>query len=379
MAQIAVSVVMICGVAALAVDLGMVYVARTEIQLSADSAALAGAWKLLDEDRVLGGAAMAAVVEGARHEVAAYGYKNPVRKLHPEIPLNLNNSPSGEIVIGRLDDPTNPAATMTFESMTTANAVQVRVRRDEEQNGPVGMFFARVIGKDFASVSGRSTAAFEDCIVGFELPAGSDETVQLLPFALRKVVWDQYMEGTLNGLSDGFSYSSGTKSVSAGSDGILELNLYPGAGAGQLSPGNFGTVDLGAPNNSTKDVARQILHGLNSYDLSFFGGKIQLNDQGFLMLNGDTGLSAGIKDELAAIKGQPRVIPLFDEQSGPGNNAMFRIVGWAGIRIVDVRLTGAMNSKRLLIQPAVVADKTAISKPGTSASEYVYRPPSLVR
>ena len=42
---------------------------------------------------------------------------------------------------------------------------------------------------------------------------------------------------------------------------------------------------------------------------------------GKLYLNGDTGISAGVKDELASIKGQPRIIPIFSTVSGNGNNA----------------------------------------------------------
>jgi len=47
--------------------------------------------------------------------------------------------------------------------------------------------------------------------------------------------------------------------------------------------------------------------------------------------------------------------------------------------IMNVKLTGAMNKKEVVIQPAVVADQTAISSPGSNKSFYVYQPPRLVR
>ncbi len=63
--------------------------------------------------------------------------------------------------------------------------------------------------------------------------------------------------------------------------------------------------------------------------------------------------------------------------SGPGNNAKYTIVKFAGVRIVYVKLTGAMNQKKVLIQPAYAVDKTAIA--GGGSSKYVFQPPYLVR
>jgi hypothetical protein len=105
---------------------------------------------------------------------------------------------------------------------------------------------------------------------------------------------------------------------------------------------------------------------------------LRLGDDGTLLLNGDTGLSAGIKDELEAIKGHPRAIPIFSQVSGPGNNAMYTVVGFVGIRIMNVQLTGKMSTKNLIVQPAVVVDDSAVVDPGPGPSYYVYRPVQLV-
>ena len=119
---------------------------------------------------------------------------------------------------------------------------------------------------------------------------------------------------------------------------------------------------------------------VHTWENEYGGISHYLGDDGTLLLNGDTGLSAAIKDDLTAIIGLPRAIPLFDQVSGPGNNAMFRIVGFAGIQIVEVTLTGPMNSKRVVIQPAFVVDPTAITGPGSPAfGDFVYEPVKLVR
>ena len=102
---------------------------------------------------------------------------------------------------------------------------------------------------------------------------------------------------------------------------MKEINLYP---SGNGPPGNRGTVDIGSNNNSTADLSRQILNGVTKSDLAYHGGKLEFNEDGELFLNGDTGISAGIKDELAAVIGQPKIIPIFSNVSGPGNRGSNR-------------------------------------------------------
>ena len=66
--------------------------------------------------------------------------------------------------------------------------------------------------------------------------------------------------------------------------------------------------------------------------------------------------------------------------SGTGNNCTSTIVQWAGVRVLDVKLTGGKSSKRLTIQPATVVSKYASVNPdSTTTSWFVYTPPKLVR
>jgi hypothetical protein len=99
-----------------------------------------------------------------------------------------------------------------------------------------------------------------------------------------------------------------------------------------------------------------------------------------LELNGDTGISAGVKDELTSIIGDPRIIPIFRSVSGPGNNAQYVIVKFVGIRIVEVELTGKMSSKRVIIQPCNILVHGAIpSNSPVPTSQFVYSPAWLIR
>ncbi|MEZ6073928.1 MAG: hypothetical protein R3C10_27515 [Pirellulales bacterium] len=181
---------------------------------------------------------------------------------------------------------------------------------------------------------------------------------------------------------DAWDYDSATGDVTAGSDGITEGKLFPGSasstgskgqGKTKITPGNWGTVDIGAANNSTADLSRQIVDGVSSADLDLIGGELNIGDS----LNGDTGISAGIKDDLAAIIGEPRTIPLYDTVTGNGNNTYYHIVGFAGVRVLEVQLTG--GTKYVTIQPAVVVDPAAKGTDTNTQSYQVFEPVVLVK
>jgi hypothetical protein len=194
-----------------------------------------------------------------------------------------------------------------------------------------------------------------------------------LPFALDQQTWQNLIN---NSGTDKYRWNAQTGEVELGSDGWVEVNLFP-QGAG--SPGNRGTVDIGSGNNSTADLARQILDGISPADLAYHGGALQMGPDGKLVLNGDTGITAGVKDELLEIIGEPRVIPIFETVSGNGNNAMYTIVKWQGIRVVAVKLSGSMSQKYVMIQVAPILVSGAIQSPTSGTSNYVFSPVALVR
>ncbi len=109
------------------------------------------------------------------------------------------------------------------------------------------------------------------------------------------------------------------------------------------------------------------------------GRQLEFDANGELFLNGDTGISAGVKDEMTSIIGQPRIIPIFEQVAGNGNNAEYTIVKWQGIRIVGVKLTGSMSQKHVTIQVAPVLSRGVVPSTTTGTSSYVYSPVVLVR
>ncbi len=376
-ALVVVSIATLLGMASMTVDIGMMYRARNEAQASADAAAMAAAWRLMDQDRLRGTSYVTSVTAAARQSAVDYAARNAIINEPPALDSNAGNSTSGDVVMGRLNDPSDADESMDLGDPARFNAVSVLLHRDETRNGPIELYFANLFGHDTAEVSASATAAFFDGVIGWSV---NDTTgnAGLLPFALHVNAWNSLLAGTQT-IGDSYSYNAATGVVTNGTDEILELNLYPGSGTGQLPPGNFGTVDIGSANNSTADLTRQILYGVSEDDLAFFGGSLELGADGTIDLNGDTGLSAGFKDDLAAIIGKPRAIPIFTTVSGNGNNSMYTVVGFVGVRIMYVKLTGSMSGKKVIIQPAYLLDDSVIVGENTGQSSFIFKPVQLVR
>ena len=358
--------IVMIGLLAFTLDLGYVYVSQSQLQRSADAAALAAALELIDNDALSGNGTWDVSSEAIRSKAEEYAGYNYVLAENPQLSEE-------DVKVGYIENPFDPDWVMETSGVNMLNAVSVRVRRHSDQNGDVPLFFARFLGHDKVSIQASATAALLVNIKGLGTP-GDGTNQGILPFALDEETWNDMLAG---GGDDDWTWDEEDKEIVAGSDGIREVNLYP---QGTGSPGNRGTVDIGSNNNSTADIARQITDGASPEDLAHHGGMIQLDENGELFLNGDTGISAGVKDELESIKGEPRIIPIFRTVVGPGNNATYTIVGFAGIRILDVKLTGNMHSKRVTIQPANVVMKGAVPASDTAQTSYfVYSPVWLVK
>lgn len=366
----AVLAVVLLGMVAFAVDIGYILSSKEEIQRTADAAALAAAWEFAD--RLTERESTTDAIASARIEANSYAKLNHVGNLGPEVDANSGNSASGDLVFGYINDFTNPNASFNTTATDQFNAVRVKVRRDNNMNGELPLFFARIFGNDSQSVQAQATAALARNVSGFKTPSDGS-CVDILPITLDYETWIAWCAGETG--SDYYSYHESSHSVSSGSDGELEINLYP---KGTGSPGNRGMVDIGSNSNSTSDINRQILYGISKTDLDYHGGKLDFDSEGKLYLNGDTGISAGVKDELASIIGDPRIIPIFEAVHGPGNNAIYTIVAWQGIRIVDVKLTGPMSKKYVTIQMAPVVGKGMIPTTTVGQSNFVFTPVILI-
>ena len=341
----AILAVVLVGMVAFCVDIGYVLSAKEELQRTADAAALATCWEFAQ--RMSDGYNVSDSQTYARAETALYASENEVTGHNMTLNSNSGNSPDGDIVFGYVADFNNSQSPFQTGTPGAYNAVRVRLHKNSDSNGEVPYFFAKIFGLEGQVLNSEATAGIIRDVKGFRAPADGGN-LDILPYALDQTTWQNLVN---NSGADAYHWNPESKTVSVGADGFKEVNLFP---QGTGSPGNRGTVDIGSSNNSTADIAQQILYGISPADLAFHGGKLEFNSSGQLILNGDTGISAGVKDELASIIGKPRIIPIFSSVSGNGNNAMYTIVKWQGIRIMAVKLTGSMSQKHVTIQVAPV-------------------------
>jgi hypothetical protein len=352
------------GLIAFAVDLGYLYNARTEMQRAVDSSAIAGCWELIDTGAASGTSNPSVLSDNARTKARLFASYNLVTRSAAQLAAD-------DISVGYIANPADPNSPFLSVGYTgSPNAMQIHMRRTAQQNGVIPLFFGPVLGVNSASMDCYATAAYMPGISGFKSPSDGSN-LGILPYALDEETWNGMLAG---GGSDDYRHSDASGLVSTGPDGIREVNLFP---QGTGSPGNRGTVDIGPSNNSTSDIARQIVYGISASDMSYMpNGKLQFGSDGTLTLNGDTGISAGVKDELASIIGDTRIIPIFRSVTGNGNNANYTIVKFVGIRMMYVKLTG--SNKQVMVQPAVVTTRGGLSG-STSRSDYIYSPVWLVR
>ena len=366
---------------ALAIDVGMLCIAKAELQRSADAAALAATDELLCQMKARlerGGEAQDPlhVLQTARMAVsetaAQFAGVNEVGRGSPQLERNPNNQEHGDTVVGEWIS-TGGESTLRFSDPDRFNSVIVRVNRTARSNGEVSLFFGRFLGRDSAAASALAQAAFIQEFRGFRVPAGPGDpppTLPFLPFAVEQSAWQSALSGAG---ADDYAWDRDAQKVVRGSDGIAEMSLFPlETGAG----GNFGTVDIGSNNSNTPTLRRQIVEGVTRDDLEFHGGELSLNARGELHLSGDPGLKAGaIQPALQKIVGQTRIVPLYNSVSGSGNRAQFTIVGFAGGRILDVKLTG--STRYLRMQSAPMITRGGIE--GRGGSSQIFSPVKLVR
>lgn len=361
----AVSLVMIFAFAAFVVDVGYITLSRAELSTASDAASMAAAAELTDGYSK--GLTTTQIATNAQTAAVAVSNANSGTGQ-----ASLYCNATRDVQLGNYAWNAASGSYVTTWGTTPYNVAQVTLRRNvvNSTNGdkPLDLFFAPVFGTKKAGVSRFGKAAMLPIVGVKKIP---NVNLNILPITLDLPTWTSCEQG--DG-SDSYRYNSSTSTVTSGSDGIKEVDLYPLAKS-TTTAGNRGTVDIGSSNNSTADISRQIRYGVNDADMAYFGGKFDWSS-GNITLNGDTGLSAGIKDDLTAIIGQPRLIPIFTSVSGPGNNANYVITKFVGIRVLDVQLTG--NQKKVIVQPCSFSDPAGVIGHTTIGTGTVFGPVQIV-
>lgn len=373
----AVMLVVVIAFAAFTIEYGMITVTQGQLQNAADSASHAA---MLEYSRSIG--PDAELTPNAGEKAARDVAVEMVSKFRTGNVASTPADPNLDVRFGvRTWSASSKQWVENWNSSGPFNMVEVSPKKIKARHTELPMTFGRLLGVDGHEVQ-RSSVAAVVAANGFKMKQNAGEWLGILPIAVDYGTWQKLVEanngGSTTGFPDNFSYE-GETTVASGSDGVRELNIYPDLNT-SLPPGNRGTVDIGSPNNSTNDLKRQIVYGLNSFDLSFFpNGELNCSVEKPLYLNGDPGISAGIENSLKSIIGQTRAIPIFTSVSGPGNNANYTVIKFVGVRILDVNLSGGPKKRFLMIQPATFSTPHIVR--GTSEITYdsVISKPFLIR
>ncbi len=393
---VAVSITLFFLMFAFALDYGWMILARSELQAAADSAALAGAAKLADEDIVMGQPDQLDDITSARDFAEQFAGVNSAANRFLLLDRNDNNEVDGGVVVGYIDDPLDLNSAFETSSVSQYNSVEVRTSLTHALNGPLALFLGGVTGSPELEMSAQATATVDDRIVGF-MPSSGDN-LMMLPFAAYEDTWYQSIDGS--GDVDNFRVVNGV--VSSGADGIPEITLYPYRDSMVIPgiKGNVGTLFIcGRSSVSTTTVNNHILYGISLADV-VAAGELKLTENGSGEFTrwtpGESWMSSTWHYSLRNIRGQSRVIPLFrgavNSQTAPitlGNDSSairggempevccgiyqhYEIVEFKAVTVVDSQWPSSDYNKRWTVQPAQVMTDAALVDSSMPHSGLVY-------
>jgi hypothetical protein len=358
--QVVVTLPLIIGFGALTIDVGRLYIARNELQVSSDSSALAAASAYLSSDgkAVLLGQVpydeSSELATRIQQRAQAYASKNYTNRRQSAVA-------DGDIVPGHFDF-NDPSATLDRSAGARFNAVEITLRRADGANGPVEYLFAPIFGLRSANVSVTATAAVDDRLAAYDVEQG---TAPMLPFTISTSFYDQLLATG----SDRYAYSALIDLVTPFPDNIREVDLYPlssGAGA------NFGVLHVGSGSLGTPPLNDQILNNLPPEDIEYSFNSTNVTftepdgDPVSYSVPGEVGLRASLEDEVFSRVGDVVGVFVYSAVSGAGATATFTVVGIRFVRVMHIDLTG--TDKHLYVQPVVYGGPGVTTHPNAAST-----------
>jgi Flp pilus assembly protein TadG len=348
----------VLGMTAFTVDLGWISVNKAQLKNAVDSATLAATGQLIDgyvlyhlPGQTQKDAIQNTALSSARNFARQFAGCNRVGG------VALTQVNDADIEFGFTD-----AANHYSRSSPTSgypNTVRVTLRRDKTANGPLNLFFARMLGVSTTSLQATSAATiFTASVESF----GTRGQGLLLPVALDVNVWNQFLASGQS--ADGVIY--------AGPNGAAQLKIYP---CPENAPGNFGLLCIGPPSSSVNPFRDWIDYGPTSADILYLldHNMLAVSAAAAKLWEGGPGLKSTLVSNFAGILGRPRLIPLFEPisrspyqaASGEGSHTYYQIVGFGGVTVTEA--TGNGSNMDIAVQPCATLDPTAVYQRSTVA------------
>jgi Flp pilus assembly protein TadG len=394
----AVLMIVLLGMAAFAIDVGWMVVSEAELQNAADAAALAGAGQLMapcvqfslpTQTAANQASILSAAQAGATGSARTFAGKNKAGGVSSLLLLD------DDVEFG-YTDAKGGYTKYTGNAQYAAsfpNTIKVTLRLDNTPggNGPLSLFFGRVLGKGTTNLTATASATIYTGTVDNFV---STSNASILPMTLDVNAWNNF-------LATGQS-SDGSTQLDA--NGMPQLRVYPSP---NLAPGNFGMLSLNDSSNASSSIQGWIDTGLTASDLSALqaSGLVPLSrhDSTLWDWEGTSGFKASGLNDL--VVGKTYLLPLFKPvvgtpgsnyqatdrvagvatpgQSGTGQNAYYQVVQFVGIKITQLD-----KSSKAYFQPAAVLDPAAVLVPSSitpaspsDSSQLVttFAPPKLTR
>ncbi len=359
----------LCVMMAFCIDLGYIAAVKSELQNAADAGALAGAQQLQTyfvQFYMPGQTAQQTIYTNATTDTTTTTAPIPTAQR-----IAAANQ-AGNVAV------TVPAADVTFSyydgsTFSSAsfpnsfpNTVNVTTRRDASANGPLGLFFAKLLGINTTNLTATASATIYAGDVT-TLQSISGVQAHILPVALDVNVWTNYMQSN-------FSSPWLTGLLSNGPNNAQQLQVYP---FNTNTPGSFGLLDVGPPANNVPAFRNWIDDGETPNDISYLlnNNLLPVSPSAPEPWKVGPGLKSTLVTNFNQAMGVSNLIPLFVPvnpptigaaspgsnyvaASGTGQNATYAVVGFAGVAITQA--TGSGNNMVIAIQPSAIVDPTAV-------------------
>lgn len=365
--MVAVLIPVLIGFAAITIDVGAMYSVRTDLQNSADAAALAAVSAYAGDSMIQVRLGYGGDTQLAETMTDGNGEVNRVAALNHSFGIASTSIDSSDVQYGWIDVTSGSSPLDTGAASVDYNAARVTVRRSTSGgNGALNLFFAPIFGRTTTDITASAVAVLDDRFSGFDTGEGG---AALLPLTISDWIYDAEVAAG----NDDYDYDPVTGTVGSSSDGVGEINLYPYVNA----PGNFGLLNIGMNNASNAVMDDHMQNGVPSANVqteigsttfSFFDGS---GSPITYDIGGTPGLRASLESPIATHVGEVIAFFIHDSVGGNGSNVTYRITGIKFGRLMDVELNGGPSSRGVWIQPAayvgagVEIDGNAPSSTGT--------------
>lgn len=227
--QVAVFAVILVGFAALTIDIGAMYNTRSDLQRTADAAALAAAARLSQYED-------GSPIDLARDVAREFTERNKV------FGNSLTLDPNSDVTFGRAVFDSASSSFLFTPTELAPDAVEVRVRHTADSvNGSVSLYFARVFGITETQMSASALAIMvpRDISIVADLSASHSDDSELYHYPLTEInlfdVWN-----ALPGGSDDIAACEG---VSCGSGQVCVGGTCSATGPGAQAGPTWGYMD----------------------------------------------------------------------------------------------------------------------------------------